>query len=389
MLTRLIPLVIATFAVGTDNFVIAGLLPGIAKDLDVSISAAGQLVTVFALTFAISASVLGALTSGLDRRRALMIALGIFVVGNLATAVAPDYATVMAARVVSALGAGMITSSASATATALAPPERRGWVMSIVLGGLSVATALGLPLGTLLGGIGWRWTLLAVSALGLVALIGVFLLLGPVYLPAADLSARLRPLRDPGILMILATTVVALAGTYLFYTYIAAAFRPLTHGSVQQLTVLLFAYGVGDVIGTLASGKLGDRWGPRPVALGSLVASALVLAVQPLLVRDFSAGLIWALTWGVCSAACIVPQQHRLIEKAPASAPILLGLSSTAIYLGISLGSGLGGLTSEWISPDQFGYPAAVLTAAATVLVLVTKDRQRVPVFSSADKEMT
>lgn len=156
LLTPLLPLALAMFAVGTDGFVIAGLLPQIAADLRVDVAVAGQLVTVFALVFAVSAPILGALTSGVDRRTALFVALGIFVVGNVATAIAPTYETVISARAVTAIGAGGIGAAAFSAAAAIAPEARRGRALAFVMGGLTLAIAFGLPTGTLIGGAGWR-----------------------------------------------------------------------------------------------------------------------------------------------------------------------------------------------------------------------------------------
>ena len=173
MLVRWIPLAVATFAVGTDGFVIAGLLPAIAADLKVDISAAGQLVSVFALTMAVSAPVLGAATSGLDRRSALLAALIVFAVGNVATAMATSYAAAMAARVVAAAGAGIINSTAAGAAVAMAEPHRRGRALAVVMGGLSAASPIGLPLGMLIGGADWHVTMWAVAGLSLLAAAGI------------------------------------------------------------------------------------------------------------------------------------------------------------------------------------------------------------------------
>ncbi|MFB7083472.1 MFS transporter [Streptomyces sp. NPDC056308] len=183
MLKRLLPLALATFAVGTDGYVIAGLLPSIAADLGVSTPVAGQLVTVFALTMALSAPVMGALTGGLDRRSALLIAFSVFVIGNAVTALGTSYEVVMAARIVTAAGAGIITSAASSTAAAIAPPERRGRALAFVLGGLTLATALGLPLGTLIGRTDWHITLWVVAGIGLLAAVGIAVGLPRVMLP--------------------------------------------------------------------------------------------------------------------------------------------------------------------------------------------------------------
>jgi DHA1 family inner membrane transport protein len=212
-LVRPLPaLALATFAVGTDAFVMAGLLPAIAADLEVSVPAAGQLVTVFALTLAVAAPVLSWLLSPLDRRTALQLALIVFIVGNVVTALSPTYALALLARILTAAGAATITATASSAAVALAPPERRGRAMALVIGGLTLSTALGMPLGNLIGGIDWRLTLWAVAALGIAAAIGVSATMPQIVLPATSLTARLAPLRQPKVLTILVVTLLVMTG---------------------------------------------------------------------------------------------------------------------------------------------------------------------------------
>ncbi|MFC7722363.1 MFS transporter [Nonomuraea recticatena] len=279
LLRQLIPLSMALFAVGTDGFIIAGLLPQIAADLDVSVAVAGQLVTAFALAFAVSAPILGALTSGMDRRAALLLALAIFVVGNAATAMGPNYEIVIIARVVTAMGAGLIGAAAFSAAAAIAPEQRRGRALAFVMGGLTLAIAFGLPAGTLIGGADWRLTLWAVAALGVVAAAGVTVALGPISLPAVTLRDRLAPLREIRVFGMLAVTVLTLAGTHVLYTYISPAVAGATGGSATSLTVVLLAWGVGNMVGNMAAGRLADRfplgrwsrggWPPPPSCSGS------------------------------------------------------------------------------------------------------------------------
>ncbi|MEU2507458.1 MFS transporter [Streptomyces sp. NPDC007863] len=369
MLKRLLPLALATFAVGTDGYVIAGLLPSIAADLGVSTPAAGQLVTVFALTLALSAPVTGALTGGLDRRSALLVALGVFVVGNAVTALGTTYGVVMAARVVTAVGASAITAAASSTAAALAPPERRGRALAFVLGGLTLATALGMPLGTLVGGADWHLALWAVAGIGLLAALGIAAALPRVELPAASLADRMRPLGQGRVLGLLAVTSLALLGTYTLYTYIAPTLGDATGGSASLTTLVLLVLGCGTLAGNIAAGRLVDRHSPARVLTGTLAVAAVALALTPLAVRGLPSTLVWGAVWGVTVGIVVVPQQHRLIALAPASAPVLLGLNSSALYGGIALGGGLGGLAQ-----DRFGLAPAELgpvAAAVTVLALL------------------
>ncbi|MFI6501649.1 MFS transporter [Nonomuraea typhae] len=377
MLKRLLPLALATFAVGTDNYVIAGLLPAIAADLDVSTPAAGQLVTVFALVLALSAPVMGALTSGLDRRSALLIALGVFVAGNAATALGTTYEAVMIARIVTAVGAGMINSAASSTAAAIAPPERRGRALAFVLGGLTLATALGLPLGTLIGSTDWHVTLWAVAGVGLVAALGIAAGLPAVSLPAVSLGERLRPLRQGQVLALLAVTTLVFLAAYTLYTYIGPALQPATGGSAPLLTVILLAWGIGVLAGNIIAGRLVDRRDPAQVLTVPLLVAALALALTPVATATLASTLIWAVIWGVTLGIVVVPQQHRLISLSPAAAPVLLGLNSSAIYAGMALGGGLGGLAQEWfaVAPAALGLPAAGVTALALLYHLAIARR--------------
>ncbi|AZM50770.1 MFS transporter [Streptomyces sp. WAC 06738] len=367
----MLPLALATFAVGTDAFVLAGLLPAIAGDLGVSIPAAGQLVTVFALTLAVAAPVLSWLLSPLDRRKALQLALIAFVVGNVLTAVSPTYLLALLARIVTALGAATITATASSAAVAITPPERRGRAMALVIGGLTLSTALGMPLGNLLGSVDWRLTLWAVAALGVVAAIGVSVALPSLMLPATGLSARLAPLRRPEVLTILAATLLVMAGHYTVYTYIGAMTADITAGAFSRaLTMILFAWGVGVLAGNFFAGHLVDKRPMLGVATAALAAGTVLLAISPLAVEHLVVAAVWAVVWGASDGMASVVQQHRLVTLAPASAPVLLGLNSSAIYIGVAVSGGFGGLAQDWLSVTLLGLPAAALALVATAVTV-------------------
>ncbi|NUS87481.1 MAG: MFS transporter, partial [Streptomyces sp.] len=177
MRLRLLLLALGTFAVGTDSMVMAGILGLISRDLDVSVPTAGQMVTVFALAYALLAPVLATLTARWPRRQLLLTALTVFTAANALSALAPTYPLLLATRVLAAAGAALYTPTANAVATSLVPPERRGRALATVLGGMTVATALGVPLGTWIGRTDWRLTMWLVVALGAAALAGQALLL--------------------------------------------------------------------------------------------------------------------------------------------------------------------------------------------------------------------
>ncbi|MFJ9113461.1 MFS transporter [Streptomyces sp. NPDC102283] len=369
---RLLPLALATFAVGTDGFVIAGLLPAIAQDLEVSVPAAGQLVTAFALTLAVAAPVLGWATSSMDRRKALILALILFAIGNAATALGTTYAAVLTARVITAAGAGIITSSASSAAAVISPPERRGRALAFVLGGLTLSSAIGLPLGTLIGSSDWHITLWAVAALGLVAALGVAAALPRTMLPATTFRARVEPLGERRVLGTLAVTMLTLTGAYLLYTYVGAALDDTTGGSGTTLTRVLFVFGLGVLGGNLLAGRLCDRYPAERLLTGGLAAFTVVLLLARPAIEHLATTFVWAAVWGLLVGVPTVLQQHRLVAHAPAATPVLLGLNSSAIYLGIALGGALGGLLQKWLSPVWLGVPAAGITLMALVWTLVS-----------------
>lgn len=368
----LLPLAVATFAVGTDAFVIAGLLPAIATDLGVSVAAAGQLVTVFAVTLAVAAPVLSWLLSSLDRRKALQLALVVFVVGNVATALSPSYSIMMSARVVTALGAATITASASSAAVALVPQERRGRAMALVIGGLTLSTALGMPLGNLIGTADWRLTLWAVAGLGVLAGVGISMSLPRVTLPVVSLTARLAPLRQVKVLTILAATALVMAGHYTVYTYIGAITATATADSFPQaLTLILLSWGLGVFAGNFLAGLWADKRSPLRVAIATLGCGAVLLAVSPLTVSHLVIAIVWAVIWGATDGMTSVVQQHRLVAIAPASAPLLFGLNSSAIYVGVATGGVVGGVSQEWLPVTLLGIPAAAMALLATLLTAI------------------
>ncbi|TDD33531.1 MFS transporter [Saccharopolyspora elongata] len=362
-------LALGTFAVGTDAFVVAGVLPEISADLQVSIAEAGQLVTVFAIAYAVLAPVMATLTGNWPRRRVLLAALAVFAVGNIATALAPAYGAVLATRVLAAAGASMFTPIAGATAAALAPEDQRARAISLVTLGLTAATALGVPIGTLLGTVAtWRGTMWLVAALGVAAGIGVALLLPPVPAPpAAGLRERLSPLGNGKVVAILLTTVVAFIGIFVVNTYVSVIVGAATGGSGMLLAVLLFLSGCAGTVGNLVAGGWADRIGPRRVIAAAMAVSALNFAVMPWSTATFAGAVIAIVVFGLTSWSITVPQQHRLIAAAPAAASFVISLNASGGYLAASL-AGVIGAAALPFSPAALPWVAAVFVVAGLAM---------------------
>ncbi|MFD4657762.1 MFS transporter [Kitasatospora sp. NPDC058444] len=376
----LLLLALGTFAMGTDSMVVAGILGPISADLGVSVPAAGQLVTVFALGYALLAPVLATLTARWPRRRLLLTALAVFTAANALSALAPTYGLLLATRVLAAAGAALYTPTANAAATTLVAPERRGRALATVLGGMTVATALGVPLGTWVGRTDWRMTMWLVTALGLAALAGLALLLRDLPAPAAapTLTARLAPLARGRVLGAAATTLVFFLAFQSVYIYLATAVAGATGGDAHRLSLILLTCGVMSVAGSWLGGRLVDRLGVRRVLLtGSAVAVAAFTAL-PWLGRTMPGALGYATVVPLAGWAVSVALPHRLASIDPDNAPLLISLNSSALYLGTAAGGAAGSAAIALLGEQWFPFAAAVLALAAyTVAAATTRDEHR------------
>ncbi|WP_153533094.1 MFS transporter [Actinomadura macrotermitis] len=361
-------LALGTFAVGTDAYVVAGFLPAMADSLRVSEGAAGQSATAFAVAYAVLAPVLATATTRIPRRALLVGALVLLAAANLGSALAPSFPVLMATRVLAAFGAAAFTPSAGAVAASLVAPAQRGRALAVVIGGLTVATALGVPLGNLAGRLlDWRAALGLVAALCALCAAGVFAVM-PVLPggPRVPLRARLNALRLPGVVAVLPLTVLGLAASYGLYAYAVPILHALgAEGGAEMW--LLFLYGAGAVAGNLAAGAAVDRYGPVRVLAAGYTALAVTLAATAWAAgahvhRLPLAGLLMV-AWGAGTWFQTPAQQVRLISAAPRETPVVVGLNASALYLGIALGTGLGGLLLP------VGVPAA-LAACAGLAVL-------------------
>jgi predicted MFS family arabinose efflux permease len=376
-LTSLIWLTLGAFAIGTEGFMIAGLLPALARDLNVGIPAAGHLVTAFSLAYAIGAPVMAVLTAGLERRRLLAVAMGCFTLANLLAAVAPGYAGLLAARLLLALSAASFMPAASGYAAALSEPERHGRALSMVMNGLTLAIIAGVPLGVLVGdGFGWRTTFLCVAGLAAVSLLGILARLPrqPAGL-TASLGERVALAKRRDMLAVLATSVLTVAGTFTVYTYLGVFLGGVAGFGPQRLALVLLGFGLASAVGTWLGGITADRWGARPtVILGSSLALSAYLALSfgaalgP--ARAMPVLLPAILLWGLASWGLMTAQQARLVALAPALAPVSLSLNSSAIYLGSATGAVVGALVIADGAVGRLGWVAAGFSLAALLAVL-------------------
>lgn len=367
---RLLTLALGMFALGSDSFIFAGILPQIALAFHVSIGAAGQMTTVYAITYAVLAPTIAALAAAIPRKRLLLGGMSLFVVANLGTIVAPTLGFALATRAIAGLGAAMFSPTASGTATMLVPPERRAFALSIIVAGLTTATALGTPIGAVIGGLAsWHWTLVFIAALGAAGLVGIWALLPEVPLPpAVSLNKRFSPLGDSRVAMVLATTVLAQVGTFIVYNYFSVVFDRVIGGNATVLGLLLVGWGLAGTFSNLLAGRVLDKVGSRKVVNIMLVAVMLVIVSMPLTGMHLWSAAIAITVWGGCAWGVLVPQQFRLVTLNPSMAPILVGLNTSATYVGVSIAGVVGAAAIPVIGSHNLGYLASAIVLVALIV---------------------
>lgn len=375
---KILLLALGTFALGIDAYVMAGLLPGIGATFDIPVSSAGQTVSVFTVCYAVSAPFLGAFTAGKSVRRVLAAALMIFVLANVASAVATTFALLLASRAVAGIGAGLYTPTALSAAAGFVPRAQRGRALGVVIGGLAMGTAVGVPCGLLLAQhLGWRTTLWLVVGLGMLALTGISLRLPEA--PAAtppSLRQRASVLADPRVAATVTVSFVASAASIGLYTYAAPLLR--ASAGVEEVLPYLWAWSFGGLLGIYGSGALIDRTGrPEWVMVFVLLGMTCVFATMGRVISDTPFALAWFAVWGAAAWSSQAPQQHRLLSLHPDKGGIAVALQSSAHYSGSAAGAALGGfLVSTGITFERLPFLAGILAACALAAQVVIAFRK-------------
>ncbi|UXI04542.1 MFS transporter [Photobacterium sp. TY1-4] len=346
----LFALTLSAFAIGTTEFVIVGLIPTMAADLNVSLPSAGLLVSLYALGVAVGAPVLTALTGNWRRKNVLLAVMSLFVVGNLLAWQAPGYTTLVTARILTGLAHGVFFSIGSTIATGLVTKEKAASAIAIMFTGLTVALVTGVPLGTYIGqSFGWQATFLTVALLGLIALIGSALLI-PARLrqsPAAKLSSQLKVLIQPRLLLVYAITALGYGGTFTAFTFLTPILEQISGFNANAISLIMLVYGVSVAAGNIWGGKMADKMGPiRALTLiFSGLAGVLVLfhftAVHPI------AAVATILIWGAFAFGNVPGLQVYVVKLAekytPDAVDVASGLNIAAFNIGIALGAWGGG----------------------------------------------
>ena len=379
----LLALAIASFGIGTTEFVIMGLLPNVAQDLSVTIPQAGMLVSGYALGVTFGAPVLAVATARMDRRRALLLLIGIFILGNLLCALAPSYWLLMGARVVTAFCHGSFFGLGAVVAAELVAPQRRAQAIALMFSGLTLANVLGVPFGTALGqAFGWRAAFWAVVGIGILAATALMVWLPRNIRPQGPgLLAEARTLGRSQVVLAMLISVISSASLFSVFTYITPILEHVTGVIAHNVTLILLLFGVALTLGNFVGGRLGD-WRLMPAMIGILVLLIAVLAAFAQTNREVWTACANIFGWGILAFALISPLQMRVVNEASGAPNLASTLNQGAFNFGNATGAWVGGSALDhglgygelpWI-----GAGLATLALALTVLSYVLERRAQV-----------
>ncbi|MBB2919442.1 MFS transporter [Cupriavidus alkaliphilus] len=369
--TALLALAIGAFGIGTTEFAPMGLLPVIAEGVDVSIPTAGMLITAYAIGVMVGAPVMTLLFSRFGKRAALMALMAIFTIGNLLSALAPGYATLLASRLVTSLNHGAFFGLGAVVAASVVPKDKQASAVATMFMGLTIANIGGVPAATWIGQqVGWRLAFAGTAVLGLVAMVALWLALpqGERGTPP-DVRRELAVLTRPNVLLALATTVLGAGAMFTLYTYIAPVLAELTGASGSFVTFALVLIGIGFTIGNHVGGRLAD-WSLDGATKIVLSALAVIMLLLPFAFTHHVTAALGLLLWGAATFAVVPPVQMRVMEAAAQAPGLASSINVGAFNLGNALGAALGGgVISLGLGYRAVPVAGGLLAAAGLLLV--------------------
>ncbi|WP_144776881.1 MFS transporter [Marinobacter maritimus] len=375
----LFALTLSAFAIGTTEFVIVGLVPTIAQDLGVTLPSAGLLVSLYALGVAVGAPVLTALTGRWNRKWVLLSLMSLFIIGNVLAWMAPNYASLMTARILTGLAHGVFFSIGSTIATSLVSKDKEASAIAIMFTGLTVALVTGVPLGTFIGQtFGWRATFLTVAALGTIALIGSALLVPKNLKKSAPATLRqqLEVITHPRLLLVYAMTAVGYGGTFTAFTYLTPILEDVSGFAPGMVSLLLLVYGISVATGNIWGGKLADRLGPTSALYIIFAGLAAILFVLTFTAYNPIAAVITLLVWGAFAFGNVPGLQVYVVQLAerytPHSVDVASGLNIAAFNIGIAGGAWLGGHVVEDMGLMNTPWIGGVIVLSALLLTRIS-----------------
>ncbi|MTH55293.1 MFS transporter [Bacillus mangrovi] len=374
-LIALISLAISAFAIGTTEFVIVGLLQTVASDLSIPVTKAGTLISGYAAAIAIGTPIVAAMTSRLPKKGLLLILLVLFIAGNVISAISGSYSLLLVSRIITAVAHGVFFAIAATVASEMVPKNRQAQAISIMFTGLTVATILGVPFGTLIGQeFGWRATFLAVAVLGIIGLISNWLTLDRTEANTSKLTISDigRLIGNPRIILALLMTALGFGGTFALFTYLTPILETVSGISPENIFWMLLIYGAATAAGNLIGGKIANRH-PVKALRWVFFFQLIALLLQMVLLKN-SAYLsmiplgLFAFMMSPGVQAYIVSLAEKLV---PSAKDLASALNISGFNIGIAAGSALGGLAVDYMNLLDTAWIGAAMVLAALILSII------------------
>lgn len=369
----LLALAIGAFAIGTTEFSPMGFLPEIAENLNISIPTAGMLITAYALGVMIGAPIMTLWFGQFSRRKALILAMAIFTIGNILAAIAPNYWGLMAARILTSLNHGVFFGIGSIVAISVVPKDKQASAVATMFMGLTIANIGGVPFATWVGqNIGWRMSFAAIAILGIITMFSLWKALpeGTVG-QRPNVKAELQVLTRKPVLLALLTTVLSSGAMFTLYTYIAPMLQNITHASPMFITGMLVLIGIGFSIGNHLGGKFADRSLTKTLT-GFLILILVMMLIFPILAQTQIGAATALVIWGTATFAVVPPLQMRVMSVAHEASGLASSVNIGAFNLGNALGAAAGGaVLSLGMSYAAVSMVGAFLAALGLVLVFI------------------
>ena len=359
-------LTIGMFALGMDAYIVAGLIPSISQSFNKSSSAIGQGVTVFTLFFSISAPIFSTILAKSPVKKILVIAISVFTLANIITAISMNYTVYIVSRAIAGLGAGVFSPIAISASNHLVSEKHKGKAIAFTVGGMSVGTVIGVPLGLEIAKLSnWRFAMLVIITISLIALISISILMPKFKIQAPpNLKDRFQLFLNRHVLRVISVTLCAAIASLGLYTYLADIIK--ANNDIKNLTYYLTAWGIGGLIGSFGIGFIIDKFkNTRFVMLIILILLALSFVLIPVSIKLPLLGLLPFILWGAMGWATQAPQQHILLKNHPKHGGSAIALNSSINYLGSAIGAALGGLLLA-----QGGSLKTLIYGAFTVIIL-------------------
>jgi DHA1 family putative efflux transporter-like MFS transporter len=379
---------IAVFFTATSELVIAGILNTLADQMHVSIALAGQLITVYSLAFAIGTPVVVSLTARMGRKKVLLLAMLLFIIGNLVSLVSSSFTLLILSRIILGVSAGVFLVAAFSAAAKMVPPEKIGSTIGTIILGFSSALILGVPIGILLTNMfGWQMIFLFLAAGSLIILIGIAFLLPEIDGDApVPLNRQFTVFANPIILSALLLVLFREAGNSVMFTYLTSFLVTILHRSASDIGFIMLAFGIAGAIGSRLGGSAVDKWGSVRMIVISMIVHVVTLAMLPLAIHSFAFAIALLFLWVISMFLMGPATQTYFIEKAPQSSNLIISLNTSVTQVGLAIGAGVGGMAvtlNATVMYNPWVASAAQILAFTAAIVSIQMSRRTTQAVSA------